>query len=170
MREIWTIGHSNKSFQDFLEILKVYEIEILADVRSFPGSRKFPWFNKEYFSENLPPEGIDYTLIKNLGGRRKVKPDSHNTAWENLQFRAYADYMESPQFLEGINELINYASQKRTAYMCSEVLWWRCHRSMISDYLKLKGWNVIHIIGINKTQEHPYTKPSKIINDRLNYS
>jgi uncharacterized protein (DUF488 family) len=170
MREIWTIGHSNKSFQDFLEILKVYEIEILADVRSFPGSRKFPWFNKEYFSENLPPEGIDYTLIKNLGGRRKVKPDSHNTAWENLQFRAYADYMESPQFLEGINELINYASQKRTAYMCSEVLWWRCHRSMISDYLKLKGWNVIHIIGINKTQEHPYTKPAKIINDRLNYS
>ena len=140
MREIWTIGHSNKSFQDFLEILKVYEIEILADVRSFPGSRKFPWFNKEYFSENLPPEGIDYTLIKNLGGRRKVKPDSHNTAWENLQFRAYADYMESPQFLEGINELINYASQKRTAYMCSEVLWWRCHRSMISDYLKLKGF------------------------------
>ena len=170
MREIWTIGHSNKSFQDFLEILKVYEIEILADVRSFPGSRKFPWFNKEYFSENLPPEGIDYTLIKNLGGRRKVKPDSHNTAWENLQFRAYADYMESPQFLDWINELINYASQKRTAYMCSEVLWWRCHRSMISDYLKLKGWNVIHIIGINKTQEHPYTKPAKIINDRLNYS
>jgi uncharacterized protein (DUF488 family) len=170
MREIWTIGHSNKNFQDFLEILKVYEIEILADVRSFPGSRKFPWFNKEYFAENLPPEGIDYYLIKNLGGRRKVIPDSHNTAWENPQFRGYADYMESPQFLEGINELINLASQKRTAYMCSEVLWWRCHRSMISDYLKLKGWNVIHIIGINKTQEHPYTKPAKIINDRLNYS
>ena len=170
MREIWTIGHSNKSFQDFLGLLKEFEIEILVDVRSFPGSRKFPWFNKEYFEKNLPSEGIEYHLIKNLGGRRKVKPDSINTAWENLQFRAYADYMEGPQFLEGINELINYASQKRTAYMCSEVLWWRCHRSMISDYLKLKGWDVIHIMGKNKTEEHPYTKPAKIINGGLDYT
>jgi uncharacterized protein (DUF488 family) len=169
-REIWTVGHSNKSFQDFLGLLKEFEIEILVDVRSFPGSRKFPWFNKEYLAENLPSGGIEYCLIKNLGGRKKVKPDSHNTAWENPQFRGYADYMETPAFLEGINELISHASQKSTAYMCSEVLWWRCHRSMISDYLKLKGWKVIHIIGKNKTEEHPYTKPAKIINDRLDYS
>ncbi|MDR3665778.1 MAG: DUF488 domain-containing protein [Ignavibacteriaceae bacterium] len=170
MEEIWTIGHSNKSFQDFLELLKEYRIEILADVRSFPGSRKFPWFNREYLAENLPKEGIEYNLIKNLGGRRKVNPDSHNTAWENIQFRGYADYMETPDFIEGINELTSYAKRKRTSYMCSEVLWWRCHRSMISDYLKLNGWKVIHIMGKNKTEKHPYTKPAKIINERLDYS
>ena len=170
MRVIWTIGHSNKNFQDFLGLLKEFDIEILADVRSFPGSRKFPWFNKEYFEENLPSEGIEYHLIKNLGGRRKVKPDSHNTAWENPQFRGYADHMETPLFQDGISELISYASEKRTAYMCSEVLWWRCHRSMISDYLKLNGWKVIHIMGKNKTEEHPYTKPAKIINGGLDYT
>jgi uncharacterized protein (DUF488 family) len=123
LKEIWTVGHSNKSYQDFLKILKVYKIEILVDVRSFPGSRKFPWFNKEYFAENLPSEDIDYTLIKNLGGRRKVKPDSHNTAWENPQFRGYADYMESPQFLEGINELITLASLFALTRNASSLAW-----------------------------------------------
>lgn len=169
MDEIWTIGHSNISFQDFLELLKEFRIEILADVRSYPGSRKFPWFNREYLAENIPQEGIEYILIKNLGGRRKANPNSHNTAWKNIQFRGYADYMETPDFMEGINELTSYAFRKRTSYMCSEVLWWRCHRSMISDYLKLKGWKVTHIMGKNKTEEHPYTKQAKIINDRLEY-
>jgi len=84
MKEIWTIGHSNKSYEDFLELLKGFNIEILVDVRSYPGSWKFPWFNRENLGENIPQEGIEYSIIKNLGGRRKVNPDSHNTAWENL--------------------------------------------------------------------------------------
>lgn len=168
--KIWTIGHSNKNFEDFLNLLKEYEIELLADVRSLPGSKKFPWFNKEYFEENLPAEGIEYILIRELGGRRKVNKDSHNMAWESPQFRAYADYMDTPQFNDGINILTSAAKNKRTAYMCSEVLWWRCHRSLISDYLKLQGWEVIHIMSKNKTEIHPYTKPAKIINGRLDYS
>ena len=168
--KIWTIGHSNKTYSDFIDLLKEFEIEILADVRSLPGSKKFPWFNKEYFEENLPSEGIKYKHIKDLGGRRKVNKDSHNAAWVSPQFRAYADYMETPQFIDGINILTSLASEKRTAYMCSEVLWWRCHRSMISDYLKLHGWEVIHILSNNKTEEHPYTKPAKIINNKLDYT
>lgn len=169
MKEIWTIGHSNKSLEEFTNLLKSFEIKLLADVRSFPGSRKFPWFNTENLSLTLPAEGIEYKLIKELGGRRKVNPDSLNLAWESPQFRGFADYMETSGFQSGINVLITYASEKRTAFMCSEVLWWRCHRSMISDYLKIHGWVVIHIMGEGKTQEHPYTKAAKVINQELSY-
>lgn len=167
---IFTLGHSTNTFEKFVEILRTYEIEILADVRSLPGSRRYPQFNKENLEDSLPENEIKYIHIPELGGRRKVKKDSRNTAWRHPSFRGYADYMESAEFKIGIDELITIASKNKTAVMCSESLWWRCHRSMISDFLKMNGWKVIHIFSNNKTEEHPFTQPAKIINGQLNYS
>jgi len=150
-------------------MLHSFNIELIADVRSYPGSRRFPQFNKEALEISLPQNKMEYVHIKNLGGRRKANPDSKNTGWKHIAFRGYADYMETGLFKEGINELEKRATKQRTAYMCSEALWWRCHRSMISDYLKLEGWEVMHIMGIGKADEHAYTAPARIINGELNY-
>lgn len=150
-------------------MLHSFNIELIADVRSYPGSRRFPQFNKESLEISLPQNNIQYVHLINLGGRRKANPDSKNTGWRNISFRGYADYMETGLFKDGISELINSASGQRTAYMCSEALWWRCHRSMISDYLKSEGWKVMHILGIGKAEEHSYTAPARIVQGALNY-
>ncbi|HCN84695.1 MAG TPA: Fe-S cluster assembly protein HesB [Sphingobacteriaceae bacterium] len=168
-KKIWTIGHSTRPLEEFLSMLHSFNIEMVADIRSFPGSRKFPQYNKEALSVSLPQNNIQYVHLKSLGGRRKVKPDSKNTAWRNAAFRGYADYMETNSFKEGITELEKIALKQRTAYMCSEAVWWRCHRSMVSDYLKLNGWNVMHIMGIRKEEIHPYTSPARIVNGKLSY-
>jgi uncharacterized protein (DUF488 family) len=107
--------------------------------------------------------------MKELGGRRKVDPNSKNTAWRHEAFRGYADYMETEAFQKGIEELEALASKKATAYMCSEAVWWRCHRSMISDVLKLRGWKVLHIMSETKAEEHPYTGPARIVDGQLRY-
>lgn len=169
LNSIWTIGHSTLPLEEFLSMLKSFDIQILADVRSFPGSRKFPQYNKENLQQSIPAHGIQYVHIEKLGGRRKVHSDSKNTAWRHPAFRGYADYMETADFKEGIKELVSLAQEKRVAYMCSEAVWWRCHRSLISDYLKINGWKVFHIMGIGKEQEHPYTGAAAIINGSLNY-
>lgn len=168
-KTIWTIGHSTHTIEEFVELLQSQNIECVADVRSLPGSRKFPQFNKENLEESLPKNKIEYTHIKKLGGLRKVNPESKHTVWRNPSFRAYADYMDTPDFEEGLNELTNLAQKHRVAYMCSEVLWWRCHRSMISDVLKTMGWNVIHILSTQKTEKHRYTAPAQIVNGKLTY-
>lgn len=168
-KTIWTIGHSTRSFDEFVSILHSFDIKKIADIRSFPGSRKFPQFNKEVLEISLPQNDIQYIHIKDLGGRRKANPNSKNTGWQHIAFRSYADYMETTSFKEGIRELEQIARKQRTAYMCSEAVWWRCHRSMVSDYLKLRGWKVMHIMGILKEHEHPYTAPARIINNKLNY-
>ena len=166
---VWTIGHSTRSLDEFIALLNSFSIQVLVDVRNFPGSRKFPHFNKEAMETSLPPHNIKYVHIKSLGGRRKGNPGSVNTGWRSLAFRAYADYMETPEFKDGVDELIRLASNYRTAYMCSEAVWWRCHRSLVSDYLKVRGWKVMHITAIGKATEHPYTQPAKIVNGTLNY-
>ncbi|HEV8082018.1 MAG TPA: DUF488 domain-containing protein [Chitinophagaceae bacterium] len=168
-KTIWTIGHSTRSLDELVALLHSFNIVVIADIRSYPGSRKFPQFNKEALEISLPQNNIEYVHIKDLGGRRKANPDSKNTAWRHVAFRSYADYMESESFKNGIKELEKIALKKRTAYMCSEAVWWRCHRSMVSDYLKLYGWKVMHIMGINKATEHPYTAPARIVNGELNY-
>ena len=166
---IWTIGHSTHSLKEFLDLLISFHIECLADIRSFPGSRRYPHFNKEALEVSLPENNIKYIHLRDLGGRRKVKPDSINAGWHLASFRGYADYMETSSFKEAVQELESYGSKERTAYMCSEALWWRCHRSLVSDYLKLHGWTVFHIMGLEKSQEHIYTSPSKIVNGELLY-
>ena len=167
---IYTIGHSTHTLEEFMAMLKSFKIELLADIRSFPGSRKFPHFNRENLPASLAENNIEYIHLKNLGGRRKVNPDSCNTGWRVAAFRGYADYMETENFKKAIEELEKIASQKRVAYMCAEAVWWRCHRSLVSDYLKNEGWTVLHIMDVGKSTEHPYTSPAKIIDGKLDYS
>jgi uncharacterized protein (DUF488 family) len=166
---IWTIGHSTHPFEEFIAMLHSFKIELLADIRSFPGSRRYPQFNKESLSVSLPENNIKYIHIPALGGRRKANPDSINTGWRHIAFRGYADYMETEGFKTGISELTALADKQRTAYMCSEAVWWRCHRALVSDYLKLQGWTVNHIMGKTKSEEHRYTAPARIVNGQLSY-
>ncbi|HZW70492.1 MAG TPA: DUF488 domain-containing protein [Hanamia sp.] len=167
---IYTIGHSTHTLEEFVAMLKSFNIELLADIRSFPGSRKFPHFNKENLPASLAENNIEYIHLRNLGGRRKVNPESCNTGWRVAAFRGYADYMETENFEKAIKELEQIASAKRVAYMCAEAVWWRCHRSLVSDYLKNEGWTVLHIMGVGKSTEHPYNAPAKIIDGKLDYS
>jgi uncharacterized protein (DUF488 family) len=166
---IWTIGHSTRTIEDFLALLKAHNIESLVDVRHYPGSRRFPQFNKEPLAECLAKAGIDYHHLLKLGGRRRSRPDSRNTAWRNDAFRGYADYMESEAFAEGIKSLIEFAHHKRVAIMCAEAVWWRCHRSLIADYLKAHSHKVLHILSATKVEEHPFTSAARIVNGMLTY-
>ena len=166
---VWTIGHSTLSLEDFVARLKSFAIELLVDVRSFPGSRRYPQFNKDDLSQSLDRVGIAYQHLRELGGRRRVRPDSTNLAWRNESFRGYADYMETKEFHDGIERLLELAGKQRTAIMCSEAVWWRCHRSMISDFLKVKGIEVIHIMGEEKSELHPFTSAARVVNGELSY-
>ena len=121
-KEIWTIGHSTRTLEHFVEMLRSFNIELLVDIRSFPGSRRVPQFNKENLEQSMPENGIDYMHLKLLGGRRPVHKDSKNTGWKHPAFRGYADYMETDIFKEGIEELEKNALKERTAYMCSEAV------------------------------------------------
>lgn len=166
---IYTIGHSTHSVNDFISILQSFDIRALVDIRRFPGSRKYPGFNKEQLAEELQKAGINYTHLEELGGRRKAQVNSKNNRWRNESFRGYADYMETDEFAKAVAELEAIALKQRTAYMCSEAVWWRCHRSMVSDYLKAKGWAVLHIMAKGKTEEHPYTSPARVVNGHVFY-
>ncbi|MCM3870045.1 MAG: DUF488 domain-containing protein [Pyrinomonadaceae bacterium] len=166
---IWTIGHSTRTGSDLIQILKVHEIGILIDVRSFPGSRRYPQFNRLELSESLADEGIIYNHLPTLGGRRQPSPDSKNTAWRNSSFRAYADHMETVEFKQGIEKLCGLASKAGAAVMCAEALWWRCHRSLIADYLKALGAAVIHVRDEKHAEEHPYTSAARVVQGRLSY-
>ncbi|MEP6514409.1 MAG: DUF488 domain-containing protein [Parafilimonas sp.] len=154
----------------FIKILKSFNIQLLADIRSFPGSKRFPQYNKENLLQTLPQYGISYQHFPGLGGRRKASKDSKNIAWKNEAYSGYADYMESETFKTEIVRLEEIALKQATAYMCSEAVWWRCHRSLVSDYLKYFDWLVLHIMGENKTEVHPYTSAARIVNGKLDYS
>jgi uncharacterized protein (DUF488 family) len=167
---IWTIGHSTRNIDGFVTLLEESGIKLLADVRSWPGSKRYPQFNKEALAESLNPHGIRYEHLPELGGRRKPKPDSRNTAWRNASFRGYADHMETEEFRKGVKHLLALAGKAgQTAIMCAEAVWWSCHRSLISDYLKSRGIEVRHILDANKTEPHPYTSAARIVNGRLSY-
>ena len=186
---IWTIGHSTRTIDEFISLLKENEINLLADVRAWPGSKRYPQFNKDALAESLNAHGIRYEHFPELGGKRKSKPDSRNTAWRNASFRGYADYMETEQFQKGIERLLALTRNDpesirgrnehdgwesvapcAIAIMCAEAVWWRCHRSLIADYFKARGLEVLHILGANKVEPHPYTSAAGIVNGKLSYS
>jgi len=167
--EIWTIGHSTRSIEEFIDVLNSFDIRMLADVRSFPGSRRYPHFNKEHLKTSLADAGIEYQHFPELGGRRRPQEDSHNLAWRNESFRGYADYMEAEEFRAGVARLLEVAVAHSTAIMCAEAVWWRCHRSLISDYLKAKGVEVIHLIAEGRSEAHPFTSAARIVNGELSY-
>ena len=142
----------------------------MADVRSFPSSKRWPQFNQSELSELLKRANIDYQWLQRLGGRRHSKrDDSPHTAWEHPAFRSYADYTESAEFGEGLHELTQGALGARTAYMCSEGLWWRCHRRIISDHLVIRGWTVEHIMPTGKLSAHELTPFARVVDGRIVY-
>jgi uncharacterized protein (DUF488 family) len=168
---IWTIGHSTRKIDVFISLLQENGIKLLVDVRSWPGSKRYPQFNKEALAESLNERGIRYEHLPELGGKRKPKDDSRNTAWQNASFRGYADYMETEEFHKGVECLLRLAREiGPTAIMCAEAIWWRCHRSLISDYLKARRIEVTHILDTNKAEPHPFTSAARIIDGTLSYA
>ncbi len=166
---VWTIGHSTRAWDDFVEILHAHRITCVADVRRFPGSRKFPHFGADAMARILPEKGIEYLPLPALGGRRKPRPDSPNMAWRNAAFRAYADYMETEEYHIGRRTLVHVVRRIRTTLLCSEAVWWRCHRGLIADDLKVSGAEVLHITSRSPPTEHPYTSAARIVQDHLTY-
>lgn len=164
---IYTIGHSTRSLDEFVALLRENGIERLADIRRYPGSRRYPHFSRESLARSLPETGIAYEHMPELGGRRKPLPDSRNTSWRNEQFRAYADHMASGEFTAAVNRLL--ASDRLTAYMCAEAVPWRCHRNLLSDELVRRGLEVVHIIGPGQTQHHVLNERAVVEDDHLIY-
>ena len=171
MQPIWTIGHSTRKIDTFISLLEENGIKLLVDVRTLPGSKRYPQFNKETLAKSLQEHGIHYEHFAELGGRRKPRPGSRNIAWRNASFRGYADYMETEEFGKGVKRLVDLANESGpTVIMCAEAVWWRCHRSLISDYLKVRGIEVIHIIDAKKTEPHPFTPAACIVGGTLSYA
>ena len=169
--QIWTIGHSTREIDKFISALEANAIKLIADVRLLPGSKRYPQFNRESLAKSLSERGIGYEHFPELGGRRKPKPDSRNTAWRNEAFRGYADHMETEGFREGVNRLVDFANKVGpTALMCAEAVWWRCHRALISDFLKARGIELTHILDVKKTEPHPFTSAARIVNAELSYA
>ena len=156
MQRIFTIGHSNLPFEQFVSLLKEHEIRLLADIRHYPSSRKFPHFNRQTLRELLAAENIGYLWFESLGGRRHTPKDikSVNTGLRSIAFRSYADYMATDEFRRGVDKLLAAAAQSCTAIMCAEKLYWRCHRRLVSDYLVSQGIEVVHIIEPGRTSIH----------------
>jgi uncharacterized protein (DUF488 family) len=158
-REILTVGHSNHQEQEFVELLRGAGIELIADVRRYPGSRRQPHFERHALAGVLLEAGIHYRWLgEALGGRRKPLPDSPNGAWESDQFRGYADHMSSGEFAAGFAELEEVARGQRVAVMCAEAWWIRCHRRLIADVLTARGWRVLHLAGSGRLEEHQLTE------------
>ncbi|WP_407296031.1 DUF488 domain-containing protein [Stutzerimonas zhaodongensis] len=168
-RQIWTIGHSTRTAESFIALLEHYGIQAIADVRRFPGSRRLPQFMSASLEASLARHRIAYTWIEALGGRRRAPPEPNTSAWRNTSFRGYAEHLKTDEFAVGLRQLLNLASERPTAMMCAEVLWWRCHRSMVSDVLKLRGIEVLHIQDETRVTPHPYTSPAGLLGDELSY-
>lgn len=169
---IFTIGHSTRTLEQLVAALRAHHIQVLADVRSFPTSARYPQFNRAALSAALPRAGITYHWLgKVLGGyRKKTRSDSPHTALRSPGFRNYADHMETEAFGQGIQKLLKLAEKKRVAYMCAERLWWRCHRSLISDHLSaLRGVEVVHILDEKRTEPHRLSRAARVAQGRLLY-
>ncbi len=161
---IYTIGHSNRSWEDFIALLETFAIRTVADIRSLPGSKKFPHFDRENMEKSLSDLELKYIWLPKLGGLRRAQKgfESPNIGLTNPGFRAYADYMATPEFLEGVEELLGPASEGATAIMCAEAVFWRCHRRLLSDYLVAHGVEVCHILGPNNLAPHKMTQGAEI--------
>ena len=166
---IWTIGHSTRPLDEFIGMLRSEHIELLADVRRYPASRMHPHFNAGALGQSLAGAGVRYEGYPELGGRRAPRAGSANTRWRNVSFRGYADYMETPDFEDALMRLMGEAGDARTAIMCAEAPWWRCHRALIADALKARGVEVLHIMGEKDPIVHPYTSAASVVEGKLYY-
>lgn len=168
-QQIWTIGHSTRTSEAFIAILEHLGIQAIADVRRFPGSKRWPQFASANLEAALSERGIAYEWIEQLGGRRRAAPGPSLSGWRNASFRGYAEHVRSEEFAAGLQRLLCLARQRRTAMMCAEVLWWRCHRALVSDVLKLRGIEVVHIQDEQHLTTHPFTTPARLDEDGLTY-
>lgn len=166
---IFTIGHSTRSLEEFLEILKHYQINELVDIRTIPKSRHNPQFNGPELAHFLRDHHIGYRHQKNLGGLRHAHKDSINTAWHNASFRGFADYMQTQDFKDGIKELVKLAHEKIVAIMCAEAVPWRCHRSLIGDALLVHGIKVEDIFSLTSSTQHKMTPWAVIKGETITY-
>jgi len=166
--KVFTVGHSTRELDDFMDLLEREGVTHLVDVRAFPASRRYPHFNKDALAAALDAIGIRYTHMPELGGRRTPRRDSHNTAWKNSGFRGYADYMETREFREALDDLISLASADSVAIMCAEAVPWRCHRTLVSDALLARAVEVFHIIDGN-VRTHTLTSFGVIRNGSVRY-
>jgi uncharacterized protein (DUF488 family) len=168
-KEIFTVGHSTRGFEEFVSLLQNYEIRHLVDVRTAPKSRRMPHFNTESLAEALPSAGVGYLHEPALGGWRRPARNSPNTGWRNKGFQGYADHMETSEFEAALARVARIAVDERAALMCAEALWWRCHRQLIADALVVRGWRVRHIGLGGAPEDHALTSFAVVEGGRLTY-
>ena len=168
-RVLYTVGHSTRTLEEFVELLGVHGVRAIADVRRFPGSRKYPHFGEAALARSLPAAGVRYQPMPALGGRRRAAPDSPNTGWRNEGFRGYADHMQSAEFAAGLAALIELARATPTAIMCAEAVPWRCHRSLVADAMIVRGWDVLDITGPRAAKAHELTAFARVDGSRITY-
>ena len=169
MPTIWTIGHSNRSFEEFRDLLRQSEIAQAADIRRHPGSRKWPHFGAAALAAALPEAGIGYLPMPELGGRRATRPDSPHTAWKSETFRGYADFLDGPEAGAALARLEEAGRKKRTAFFCAEAVPWRCHRSLVADALTARGWEVFDILGPSSVRPHALPDFARVEDGRVLY-
>ncbi len=167
VKRVYTIGHSTRELEELAGLLRENGVARLADIRRYPGSRRYPHFSRQALEESLPDYDIAYVHFEDLGGRRKPRPDSPNTGLRNEQFRAYADYMATPEFHAAVDRLLD--SELTTAIMCAEAVPWRCHRNLLSDELVRRGIEVVHILGPNSRKTHSLSEYGTIEGDHVAY-
>ena len=166
---IYTIGHSTRTIEDFIALMKVYKIKIVVDVRTIAGSAYNPQYNQENLDKSLQSNKISYMRLEKLGGLRHTTKESINTGWKNLSFRGYADFMQTQDFREGIQTLITIAKEKQTVIMCAEAVPWRCHRSLIGDALLVRKISVKDIISDKSCKPHKLTPFAQVVGDTITY-
>jgi uncharacterized protein (DUF488 family) len=166
---VFSIGHSTRNLDEFLELIERFRIQWLLDIRTIPRSRHVPQFNSDSLERALQNHGIGYRHVKRLGGLRKPAHNSPNMGWRNLSFRGFADYMQTAEFKKGLSEVLDLASKKKVALMCAEAVPWRCHRSLISDSLLIRGIEVLHIISAKNVRLHELTPFAAVKGDRITY-
>ncbi len=167
---LWTVGHSTRPLPDFLALLASHQIEVVADVRRFPGSRRQPQYGGWALEAALKGAGTHYLPLPELGGRRRPPPNTANSGWRHPAFRGYADHIASEEFADGLFELLMTATELRTAVMCAELLWWRCHRRIIADVLVSLGARVTHIMDATTASAHRLTAPARLYRGVLTYT
>jgi uncharacterized protein (DUF488 family) len=171
MATLYTIGHSTRSIEELIRVLRMHGIQTLVDIRAFPASRRLPHFNREALEQSMPTAGIRYVWMNGLGGyRKKSREDSPNTALRNASFRNYADYMLTPEFEESIETLLRLAENSLTANMCAERVWFQCHRMLVSDWLVAHGHTVLHIDAEGPPKPHRMTAEARLIGNQVVYS
>jgi len=168
--EVYTLGFSNRSWDETLHLLEEFGVRRLVDIRTLPGSKHTPQFNQEHLRRALPAAGIEYLHCKPLGGFRKpTRDDDRNAGWKNPSFRGYADYMQTPQFEAALADLIAWSAEVPTVYACTEAVYWRCHRALVSDALTARGIAVVHVLGAGKARPHELTAFARVEGARVTY-